>query len=242
MVCPSGQHQHIGADGKRMLSCHPITDKHTNPTAQNYHEMALQQGKGRESELVGGDEEYEAKDYITREQKERIKQNTVLIRRNLSKLLNNPRLKTLLVPISAGLMAYDGLTSTATKYKQKAKTEREKEMADIYSQTVEVIMDGMPDMGKAMKADDFVKLKAKYLGKVKELVKVIKENGKDCPEYAQYRAYKDFMALCDTKTMAILNRVDGGRTSERDKAMMMFGAEINGRHMMNRPFNGGSNK
>ena len=233
MACPAGQHQHIGADGKRMLRCHPISEKHTNPTAQNYHQMALQQGKGKEKELAGGVDNGYDESVIPKEQSERIKANLVVIRRNLTKLMNNPRLKNLLIPLSAGLIAYDGLVQSATKYKAKAKSKQEKAMADTYAKTVEEIMDGMPDMDKDLGADAFVKLKTDCKEKVDALVAVIKEKGKNCPEYAQYRAYKDFMSLCDEKTLALLNRVDDAEnpTSDEDKAQMLFGSEIKGRRV-----------
>lgn len=41
MPCPQGYHQHTGADGQRMLACHPINEKHSNPATQQAHEAAL---------------------------------------------------------------------------------------------------------------------------------------------------------------------------------------------------------
>lgn len=212
MPCPPGQHQHMGAKGK-MLACHPTSTKHTNERTRQYHEMALtsKRSEGMTEDFGIEDED---KTLIPPETKERIQANNKKIKQAL-KQLTRGKFKALFVPLTAILWTYDGMSSKIADYKQKAKSKHDKQMADVYEKTVNEIIEEMPDIDVDSWGEDTVKaLTQGYREKVDSLKEQIKAKGtKDCPEYAQYRAYRDYLLMADEKQEKIHRRV----MSERAK-------------------------
>ena len=270
MGCPKGQHQHKGADGKRMLRCHSISEKHTNPTAQNFHLMAMQGGGGfnqpssspsktessndkkkpkknpfekpvdaqtSSTESNGtdsgsdfkGDEDYDEnygkEDPKIKEtkRKAKIKSNNEIIRAFIKTMTTKgTRMRPLLMPLCAFLSAYDMMSPKITAMAQKAKTAEQKKLVAEYDKTIEEIVDTMPkkDVDEWVESD-IDEMTGKFAERMGKLAEIIKKKGKNCPEYAQYRAYHDYLAMCEERQQAFANRLGdkpNGRLTNKDVA------------------------
>ena len=212
------------------------------------------QGKGKGITDSNGenDEDYEdngKQPLIPKETAEKIKKNAIIIKAFLKKLTQNSKLAPLLVPVSGFLWGYEKTVKTANEYKQKAKTKSEKMMADEYAKAVEeIIKDVNPDVDiESMSPEELtnfakeqVKNKDKYRDKVDALVAEIKKKGtKKCPEYAQYRAYKDYFAECDKWIMKAMKKfgTDVADMTPEDRAKLFFGKEMGDRKVNGAPAN-----
>lgn len=205
----------MGSRGK-MLRCHPISTKHTNERTRQFHEMAIAEKRNSNMEEDLGIEQ-EQKISIPPEKLARIKENNKKIKQAL-KQLTRGRFKALFVPLTAILWTYDGMSSKIADYKARAKTQRDRQMADVYSKTVDEIVQQVPDIDIDTWGEDTVKaLTQGYRDKVESLKEKIKEKGtRDCPEYAQYRAYRDYLMLADEKQAKIHRRVLSERAKTND--------------------------
>lgn len=151
MPCPRGYHQHYGstegADGTpKMLQCHPISEKHANEKTLMYHQMALNEGKGQDIETK--------EPFVPDKYKAKIKQNNAKIKDYIRRLSRNKVWGPLLVPVICGLWAYEGAVKNAQKINERAKTNEQKRLANVYAQTVDEIV-------KSVKDVDFSKLPKK---------------------------------------------------------------------------------
>ena len=173
--------------------------------------LAGKRFEGKDEDL--GIEEHQ-KSQIPPEKLERIKANGKKIKQAL-KQLTRGKYKALFVPLTAILWTYDGMSAKVEDYKKRAKSKHEREMAEVYDKTVEEIVSQMPDIDVDTWGEDTVKaLTQGYREKVDSLKQKIKEKGtRDCPEYAQYRAYRDYLLMADEKQEKIHRRV----MSERAK-------------------------
>lgn len=250
MACERGYHQHLGAKGK-MLACHPETAKHKNAKTRQYHDLAVA-GKGDKFEEFGEEYEDEKDPIIPKESSEKIKQNATVIKAYLKQLTKNKALLPLLVPLAGALYGYEKTMKQVKAYKEKAKSKKEKEMADAYAKTVEEIVDSVPDAKDvdldSMTEDDikaFEKnmyaMKSKHKKRIDELKEIIKKKGKTCPEYAMYRAYKDYFDNCDgwiDKAEAKLNpdKAKGGKNGKKYD-ISRFSEEIGTRKVSGVPSN-----
>ena len=90
----------------------------------------------------------------------------------------------------------------------KAKTEQQKKIAETYSKTMDGILEQVPDINldavspeKAKKVIE--ETERKFASKMEKLREQAKAKGKGSVEYAQFRAYADFMKMCQTKRAMI---------------------------------------
>ena len=167
--------------------------------------LAGKRFEGKEEDL-GVEEHAESK--IPPEKMERIKANNKKIRQALNQLTRG-KFKSLFVPLIAVLWTYDGMSNKIADYKKRAKSNHEKKMAETYEKTVDEILKEMPEIDVDSWGEDTVKqLTEGYRQKVESLKVKIKEKGtRDCPEYAQYRAYRDYLLMADEKQAKIAQRV-----------------------------------
>ena len=224
MACPPGQHQHLGSKG-RMLRCHPKSTKHTNERTQQYHAIAIQGDKNAGIDEDFG-EETEEKSSLTPEEKKRREQNKKTIISALRRLTRG-RAKALFVPLAGVLFAYDNISESAKKYKEKAKSKHDKMMADAYAEAVEEFVDLVPPDDAEWGEETIKRVSEGVRNKADQYRKVVLEKGKDCPEYAKYRAYRDYSLLCDEKMEAIHRRV----LAEQRKKEMGAGGSSRSRRM-----------
>lgn len=233
MACPSGQHQHKGADGVHILRCHSISQKHTNPKTQNYHLMSVQSSgdnKKRKRDLLEPEEEViiNDDDYVDEEEEKREEQKTKReqseikrkakiesdkkkIRAFLEKITRKgSTFRPLLVPLMGFLISYDKMSPMVAQLKEKARNNKEKEMAETYEKTVDEIVNIMPDKNvNDWTEEDLVEMEEKIVDRMTKLAEAVKKKGtKLCPEYAQYRAYWDYVGVCEERQNAINQRLN----------------------------------
>lgn len=167
--------------------------------------LAGKRFEGKDEDL--GVEEH-TKSKIPPEKMERIKANNKKIRQALNQLTRG-KFKSLFVPLIAILWTYDGMSNKIADYKKKAKSDNDRKMAEVYEKTVDKIVQEMPDIDVDSWGEDTVKaLTEGYREKVESLKAKIKEKGtRNCPEYAEYRAYRDYLLLADEKQAKIVQRV-----------------------------------
>ena len=261
-----------------MLRCHSISEKHTNPTAQNFHLMAMQGGGGfnnppssptqtqSEKKPTGGkkkrpkkdttstsntdtettsteststeetttsdfkgdedyDNDYGKEDPKIREtkRKAKIKSNKEIIMSFLKDISGSKSsLRPLLVPLSGFLLAYDKMSPKITSLYEKAKTDRQKKLVAEYDKTVEEIVDTMPKKDvDDWTEEDIDEMTGKFAKRMSDLAVIIKKKGKNCPEYAQYRAYNDYLKMCEERQTALANRLgmpQDGQTQRMSRA------------------------
>lgn len=239
----------MGAKGK-MLACHPETAKHKNPKTNQYHQMAIN-SKGDKFEEFGEDYGDDGKSIIPKESAEKIKQNGVVIKAFLKQLTKNRALLPILVPLAGALYGYEKTMKQVKSYKEKAKTKKQKQMADEYAKTVEEIINEVPkitdedlDAMSDEKAKEFeqnlIKMKAKHKKTIDGYKEIIKKKGKDCPEYAKYRAYKDYFDNCDDWIGKVEAKLDPDGVKGKGKKkfdISRFSAEIGTRKVSGTPSN-----
>ena len=100
--------------------------------------MALSEGKGQDIETK--------EPLIPEESKRKIKENNAKIQDYLKRLSRSKVWGPLLVPVTCGLWACNGALKNAQKLKQRAKTQKQKKLADVYSKTVGEIIDSVQDV------------------------------------------------------------------------------------------------
>lgn len=208
-----------------MLQCHDASKPHKDPKAQRYHEMALatyDKGKGN-ARMNYVDEESTSSRIFTAEQKQRFDRNIKSIKNNLKQIVNNPRLRNLLVPISAGLYTENKIVSQYNAYKARAKSEEETRLVENYGKATKEIMalldENVPDKNiESFNADDINKLWDTIDKKRKELAEIVKKKGKKCPEYGQYRAYYDFQSKMKSIQSEIENRLVRQESESKQRA------------------------
>ncbi len=133
------------------------------------------------------------------------------------------------------MWAYEGMYTKVSELSQKAKSNSQKKLVDAYRSSVADIVESIPDpdMSKFPKMDrkkQYTKDELEQLReqqkkvaselieeiqsqqkdiskKYQELQKKAQEKGKQSIEYAQYRAYKDFMMMCNMKALSLANMV-----------------------------------
>ena len=104
---------------------------------------------------------------------------------------------------------------------QRAKNKQQKAIAEEYSKTMDSILDDIPefdfgdlDPDYAMKVLDT--FDNKYRNLMEEKKAQAKEKGKKSPEYAQYRAYADYIKMCEDIREKVKARVEG-KADAKDK-------------------------
>lgn len=231
MSCPQGYHQHQTSRGV-MSQCHRISEKHENAETQRYHEMALAGGQRTEQELSTPTPSKPLLD-IPPEQREKIKQNKAKIKRYIKTLQSSQSKvwRNLLGPTVCLMWAYEGMYTKANELSQKAKSNSQKKLVDAYRSSIADIVESLPDPDvskfpkmdreKQYTEDDLKQLREQQKQVARELIEEIQsqqqaisekyldlqkkaqEKGKQSIEYAQYRAYKDYMTMCNTKALLL---------------------------------------
>ena len=173
----------------------------------NSHDVGAYAGRGED--LDNG-----KKIKIPEKQAQRIKQNRAKIRQYLQTLASRSKLRPLLVPLTAYYISYDFCAKKTAQYMQRAKNKQQKAMAEEYSKTMESILDDVPefdygnlDPDYAMKVLDT--FDNKYRKLMEERKEQAKKKGKKSPEYAQYRAYADYIKMCEDIREKLEARIKG---------------------------------
>lgn len=191
-----------------MGPCHPISTKHRDERTQQYHLLAVQEGKGGDVDEELGLVEGAKESRISPEVKQRIDNNKKNLKRALRALATQSRFKTLLVPVATFMWAYDGMSKKVADYKERAKNEEELKMAETYQKTADSFIDKVPTDATDWSPEEYEKLMDSTRKDMEACVTAIKEKGKNCPEYAMYRAYRDLQTLYETRYTKLLAKVE----------------------------------
>lgn len=171
----------------------------------------------------GEDFEEKPKFQIPEEDKKKIQQNIRTMRSFIANLTSRSTMwKKLLVPVTTSMIAYDMGMKQANKYREKANTKQQKKSAEMYAKTMNEILETIPDIDLDDISPDTAKkivarMKDEQQSRLDELRELAKKKGKKSMEYAQYRAYADFIKSCNDKQDKIESRLLAQRRMEQLK-------------------------
>lgn len=228
MVCPKGQHQHLGADGETILRCHWASQPHKNPVAQRYHEMALQ------DQQVYGDVTPK-KDSSSKDEPNPLISSIKIFVKKLGAGYTHEGHSLLFFPVTMMLSFLD-YEKKLTKYSTMAKkiasqVQMSEEMKvtdaiDVYAKTYNSIADLLPknpeeDFTEEQVEqirdvmDEAYQKSFKRLGKKKEeLMKKYKDPATVrkmivcTKEYASWKALDDFLSECEESAKRLSERLE----------------------------------
>ena len=184
MDCPHGTHTHLGADGKTQLKCHDVSIKHTNPTAQMYHQMAVQQSQGSQM--------HSDADMIADVKANETQQNWAKVARNLKQIFNklNGRNKNRLIPLSAILFATEKMYSSYKKYAQSDDATQ-----TGYERGFKALYRALPKESKYIEysAKEFESVISKVDKRIEQLLNDPKSHKKGTVEYGELLCYWQYL-------------------------------------------------
>lgn len=197
----------------------PVRHK-TDEDGNTLHNVERFKGRGEDIEFEEK-EKKKSKYDIPEEQAKAIKQNMKKVRAYLQRLARDKKFAPILLPLTTYYIAYDFCVQKSAEYNAKAKTEEQKKIAETYSKTMDGILEQVPEINldsvspeKAKKVIE--ETEQKFASKMNQLREQAKKKGKGSVEYAQFRAYADFMKMCQTKRAMVEIRLkrQGGTTLE----------------------------
>ena len=184
MDCPHGTHTHLGADGKTQLKCHDVSIKHTNPTAQMYHQMAVQQSQGSQM--------YSDADMVAESKAKENQQKWEKIGRNLKAIFNklNGRNKNRLLPLGAILFATERMYAS---YKKNAQSDKETQRG--YEKGFKALYSALPKESEYMEytAKEFESVISKIDKRMEQLLNDPKSHKKGTAEYGELLCYWQYL-------------------------------------------------
>lgn len=190
MECPQGTHTHTGADGQTQLKCHNVSVKHTNPTAQMYHQMAIQQATT--STLIS--DEMRAKESNAQQSKEAWEKLGRALKQLYTKL--NGRNRNRLIPLGAIMFA------TENMYKffqtQNAKVESESQRKG-YEKAFKSLYQALPNESQYsdFTSDEFDAVLSQVDKRIEQLLNDPKSHRKGTEQYGELLCYWQYLCAMD---------------------------------------------
>lgn len=201
--CPNGYHkdpktgQCLDGEGNPYI-----------PTQTFKDPQAVGRFKGTGEDIEFEEEEKKPMFGFTEEQEKKIKQNTKKIKGFIAQMMRDSKFTRkfapVLLPYCTFLISYDYCTRKSAEIRERAKNELEQEQAEAYQNALDEILKTVPDVDTDMlETGDAVQVVKEVQNgirtKLNDLKKSAIENGRDSVEYAQYRAYSDYMKMCESK-------------------------------------------
>lgn len=177
--------------------------------------------KGRGEDIEFEDEQKPKSKYeIPEEQAKAIKQNMKKVKAYLQRLARDKKFAPILLPFTTYYIAYDFCVQKSAEYQAKAKTEQQKTLAEEYSKTMDEILKSVPEVDfDNLDPEDAVKLAHKYDAesrqKMEKYKQLAQKKGKKSIEYARYRAYADYVKMCEDVQEKLKVRIEMKQRAKR---------------------------
>lgn len=199
MECPQGTHTHTGADGQTQLKCHDISVKHTNPNAQMYHQMAIQQATTPPLISDG----MRARNSNAQQSKESWEKLGRALKQLYTKL--NGRNKNRLIPLGAIMFATENMyrffqTQDANMKNETQRKGYEKAFKSLYQE--------LPDESKYSKftPEEFDEVLSQVGKRMEQLLNDPKSHRKGTEQYGELLCYWQYLCAMEKSVMRSYNK------------------------------------